>query len=135
MIRGEVDNEAYLMRELARSAIWDLLYHERELIKAHNVVACAQALLERCGYDFTLRDAIAYLDDESQEHDPANPTEWAKCVIGSAANGTEYHEEQLQKAHKMIAATKALQARCNYPDIKWDEIYKEVEADIDERSA
>lgn len=133
MIRGasKIANDADLMRELVRSAIWDVRYQEEELGKAHKVVACATALLARSNFDFTLHEAVAsYLDDEQQQDDPDDLISWAKVIIGGAANGTVYHEEALQKAHKMIAATKALLARCNYPEINWDEIAKEVEEDL-----
>jgi hypothetical protein len=120
---ANIENDADLMRELVRSAIWDVKYHEQALGKAHKVVAGAKALLARSGFNFTLQEAIeAYEEDEMQEDDPDDTTSWAKCMIGGAADRPAHHEEELQKAHKMIAVTRILLARCNYPDINLDEI-------------
>ena len=82
MIRDKnMSDEVDLMRELVRSAIWDVAYQEKELRRAHKVVACAKVLLGRCGYDFTLEEAIeTYRDDEMQQDNPDNPTEWAKAI-------------------------------------------------------
>jgi len=117
--KSEVD----AMRELVRSAIWTVLYHEGELCKAHVIAACAEVMRVRGNYPFTMAEALKCYDDDN-DNPPKNPEEWAKYTIGEAANGIVWHENALVEAHATLAVTKMMLVRGNYTEIDLDEITK-----------
>ena len=118
-----------MMRRVVASAVWNALYHEGELSKAHRIVAYAKSLLARTGFDFTLEEALADYN-EYEEDDPTSPADWVKKVVGDAAHGVEYHERELARAHAEIAMSKAMLLRGNYAELSFTEIAENTEKEF-----
>ena len=108
--------------------MWNIGYHEQELIKEGKKRASAVALMARCNCEFTLEEARKFYSDECNESEDELTTgdELLKFYIGQLGSGGEHHEWQLRKAHEQFATAKIIIERGKYTEISFDEIQAEV---------
>lgn len=124
---AEVNDDVGLMREMARKAIWDILYHEKKMRNTHRNVGFATAVLVRCGCGFSLEDARELYRDDEQEEKLTNPDDWIKLKVGSEVDSLAYHETSIAVGHKNLAVIKIMIARGKYTEIDLEKIKKEQE--------
>src|SRR6516162_2791207 len=126
-------DENDLLRADVATALWNLIYHEQELVKAQRILAYAKVILARADFGFTLQEAIE--KDKQRQDDvdyPVDATEWLQSRMADAAGTVEHHECELTKAHAVIACLKGIVARLNFTDIDFAEIAKQQKTRLDE---
>jgi hypothetical protein len=120
-------NEIKFLRDTLGSTIWDVLYHEHELVRAHKYKAVTHGLFVRC--DFTNLNLTEveknweeYVDDDEDAPDSLT---LVRSIVAQGFSGIDYHENALKEAHERLAGAKALLLRVNFPEVNFDEVYKE----------
>jgi len=104
-------DECELMRKIVRDALFKVAYHERELSRAHKLLAVTHALVKRTDIQMTDEEAERIYNEVENEEDCETAVDLLAFTLGSALNGVEYHETELRDAHNNLAQAKALAQR------------------------
>jgi len=109
-------DEADVVRKLAKSALWDVYYHEKELTVQHAKLGLVKALAVEAGYtpnESRIKQARDNYDDDETE-----PLENVPALIdhylAQAASSVEYHERALREAHAGLGLMKAFLVRVEH---------------------
>jgi hypothetical protein len=117
------DDVAFI-REILQSALWNVRYHEKGLVRAYSDLAFAKEMMKRGDFDESV-GAIGYdNDDEDAVFD--NVEQFAYSFLGDKKYSVEYHEERLKEAQTKVAFAKIMLARGNYTEIDIEEVTEEV---------
>jgi hypothetical protein len=116
------------VREIVRSAFWQIEYHTRGMVSARNNVKRAEELIERGKFDV---DAERADQDGDGDGIFETVTEFACWILDDRVDTLEHHETQLKKAYTELAMVKIMLQRGNYTEINVEEIQKKVVADYD----
>jgi hypothetical protein len=123
------DIDGYV-RELLCSTLWNIGYHERELVKHSRQLKLAKKTIEAAGYDFQAMADNA-TDADIYEGDFKDVEELCHAWVQDRVGSVERHEEQLQQAHKQLAMMKIFMVRGNF-EIEIADVQREVQARLDE---
>jgi len=131
---AEFTDEVALVREMLRSALWGIDYHEEGLAHAHERVAVGKALMERLGINISAEDALARYEEEASEdeQDFEGSEDFAIYIYGEVLHGVEWHEGELKQAHELLAAVKMVMQRGNYTEFTIDEVAADVKKEAEE---
>jgi hypothetical protein len=123
-----------LVREVARSVMWDIMHTEQSLEQAHKNLECAREMIKRLGLD-----EQALLDDEQEgdddDDDAETYDEFVRKMIVSRHKSFPYYEANLKRAHNAMAVVKMMLARGKYTEINLAEIQKQLEEQQAKRDA
>jgi hypothetical protein len=119
----EMENDPIsFVRGIVGNAIWDILYHEEQLAKAHKRLRLATELVKRGSFD--LEAERADVDDEDEEIFE-NVTQFALSILDECKRSVEYHESGLAKAHTGLAMATIMLERGNYAEIDIEQVRQE----------
>ena len=105
----DVTNEIKLVREMLRSTLWSVDYHEEALTNAHKKLAFGRAMLERLEVTVDEKTALVRYDSaqaEDAESDFEDGQDFAVYVYGELVHSVQWHEVELKRAHEQLAAIK-----------------------------
>jgi len=105
------------IREIVRSAISHVYYHERALIKAYSDLGFAKEMMKRGDFDENLE-----CSDDDDDVVFENVTQFAGAILATRRASVEYHEAALKASHAKLAAVKIMLARGGYTEIDISEI-------------
>jgi hypothetical protein len=111
-MRKDYATEVEFVRELVRTAVWGTLYHERELVRDHARLAVMKAALAR-GFEPAVFAGID-ADFDLEPEDADNPQDLVRALLAAAMSGVQYHEAELQVAHRDLALVKLVATRGQY---------------------
>jgi hypothetical protein len=120
------------VREIVRSAVWNVVYHKHALPKAYADLNLAKEMARLCGFDEDAADR-ARVDDDNEDYIFDNIEEFAGSILCSKENSVKYHEDEVKKSHDKMAFVTILLSRGKYTEIDIAEIEAEVEAKLVER--
>jgi hypothetical protein len=126
MADGSINNVEDYVRELVRSALWNIGYHERGLRKLRKVRKSIEEMLQQSGFDLAKLDEIETNADELHEGYFDNVEHLAAALLASRDSTLEHHEEGLQNGHRELGLIKTLLARGDY-DVDIATIQEEVD--------
>jgi hypothetical protein len=130
-MRKKPTTEIEYLHEIVSSAVWDVLYHERELRAAHQHLAIATAALQYVKHSVDLTKVT--VDDYDDNNDPPETTDdYLKGLLAARFHDIEWHENKLADAHQEVGFAKALLARANYPELKFEAIAAVAQKQIEE---
>ena len=119
------DDVAFI-REILQSALWNVRYHEKGLVRAYSDLAFAKEMMKRGDFDESV-GAVGYEDDVDVEDAVFdNIEQFAYSFFGDKKHSVEYHEEYLKEAQTKLAFAKIMLARGNYTEIDIEEVTEEV---------
>jgi hypothetical protein len=114
------------VREVVRSALWKVSYHENELAKAYANLGFAKELMKRG--DFEEEAERADVDSDGGESVFENVTQFPCDILDNRTEAVEYHERALKQAHANAAFAKIMLTRGNYTVIDIREIEESIRA-------
>lgn len=122
--------------EVLRSAIWDIIYHERELKNATKILGFAKQLIERCNFteiDITEIEKGPYDEFGEDEDDEADDAiDFARSMLRTKVWSAKHHEEYLKEGARNLALAQIVAVRLGY-NFSIEEIQKQVTEQLDER--
>lgn len=121
-----IKTEEDLLRNIAWSVLFNVAYHEDEIIKAHKHAAMAKALFARLDFKIDPAEALEFYDESNDEEPQESVDDFAKFTFGEMLHSAQYHEQQLVQAHADLAAFKALVQRFNIPESMFDDVRVDV---------
>ena len=102
--------ELAIVQKMAKSVMWDLLYHEAELPKSHRKVNLIKDMIKR-HYPKINIDEIDAIEDD---YEPIDAEDYMRYEYACALDGIQHHEEYLRRAHEQMAGLTALIMRGGY---------------------
>ena len=124
------DDVAFI-RDILRSALWDVRYHEGRLPKAYSDLAFAKEMMKRGDFDEN-KGVVGYENDDD-EASFDNIEQFAYSILDHNKGSVEYHEETLKRAQTKLAFAKIMLARGNYTEIDVEEVVEEVKKEFLEK--
>jgi hypothetical protein len=110
-------------REIARAAIWDSLYSEYGLRKAHREYALIKAVVQLGGFDI---DGVTAEDETDDE--PKEPMDIIRDLVAQILASIKYHEDGLRESHVSLALIKAVLIRGFPTEVDFEKIEQEERA-------
>ena len=117
-------------REIARAAIWNVLYAENQLRRKHQECALIKAAVELGGFDVGGITAEDETDDE-----PNEPMDIIRNLVSGALASIQYYEDDLRTAHISLAVIKTMVIRAFAKEINLEKIEQEEKARKDPGAA
>jgi hypothetical protein len=114
------------VREVVRSALWKVSYHDKELAKAYANLGFAKQLMKRG--DFDEEAERADVDSDGADSVFENVTQFACDILDNWTEAVEYHERALKQAHANAAFAKIMLARGNYTETDSAKIEESIRA-------
>ena len=124
-----------LLRELLRSSLWDVAYHEAELRKGNVILQRHIDFIERAGFDIAALEKIESDADMLYEHSFTNVNELLAALLCSAKNKVEYAEQQLGDISHCLAIVKTLLARSAFAHIDHKAVQQQVDSEFAARNS
>jgi len=117
------------VRELVRSTLWDVGYHERELREAKKVLKAVEEMLQRSDFDLEHLKEIETDEDELIEAGFEDIEHLAAALLANRSGLLKHHEDGVQNGCHHLGMVKTLLSRGGF-DIDIAEIQKQVDADL-----